>query len=145
MIWRIIPESWQNRFSLKRPSIFYIFLYANLFIQFSTFMRLSDLWLKQLTYFFPIEEKNVIYSHSKSHFFVKTRLSRCSYSIVDLLCWSEHEIGRLFVCFFFLSKYIRSVRKKSLLTFVCTMQILVELVLNHWDQQKVDILRIPNW
>ena len=28
-------------------------------------------------------------------------------------------------------KVVRSVRKKSLLTFVCTMQILVELVLNH--------------
>ena len=83
----------------------YIFLYANFFIQFSTFIPLSDLWLKQLTYFFPIEEKNVIYSHSKSHFFVKTRLSRCSYSIVDLLCWSKHEIGRLFLCFFFLSTY----------------------------------------
>ena len=40
---------------------------------------------------------------------------------------------------------VRSDRKKSTHTFLSITQILIVLVKNHSNQQKVHILRIPNW
>ena len=42
-------------------------------------------------------------------------------------------------------KDIRSDRKKSTHTFLSITQIWIALVKNHSNQQKVHILRIPNW
>ena len=43
------------------------------------------------------------------------------------------------------SKYIRSEEKKSAHMFVCITRIMLGLDKNQSNQQKVHILRIPNW